>query len=149
MAKKSGNNKKSVLMEGNSTPINEKIHDESIEFHSQMNTMESVSPSIINIPATDITPKATSKYSAQTTVEKKSRIGRPRTSTKIPKGAADRGTKEGETRYTAILDEEQLLQMRQIATRENLKIKDVFNIAIEAFIKNYNSKYKDPESSES
>ena len=149
MAKKSGNNKKSILIESKIIPVNEEIYDEPVEFHSQMNTMKSTNPRIINIETSEITPMSSSKNSTKKIENKKSRVGRPRTCTKIPKGAADRGTKEGEIRYTAILNEDQLLQMRQIAARENLKIKDVFNIAIEAFIKEYNSKYKEPESTKS
>lgn len=74
------------------------------------------------------------------TAEKK-KVGRPKTSTKSPKRSAEIGTEEGEMRYTAIVNEELLETVKKIAYWERLKMKDMFNLALESFIEEYKSKF--------
>ena len=44
---------------------------------------------------------------------------------------------EGELRYTAIINEDLLNEVKKIAYWERLKMKDMFNYALESFINNY------------
>ena len=66
--------------------------------------------------------------------------GRPKLN-KTPKSTSQIGTYVGETRYTIIANEELLEKIKRIAYWERLKIKDVFNMTFESFIKDYESKY--------
>lgn len=74
------------------------------------------------------------------TAEKK-KVGRPKTSTKTAKRSAEVGTVEGEMRYTAIVNEELLETVKKIAYWERMKMKDMFNLALESFIEEYKSKF--------
>jgi len=61
--------------------------------------------------------------------------GRPKTNFKKVTKESERGTKEGETRATIIVDQKQLEQIKAVAYWERLKIKDAIGEAFDLYLK--------------
>lgn len=99
-------------------------------------TTEPIEEEIIESPTPEV--EAVQEESNIPTIKK---VGRPKTSTKTPKRSAEIGTVEGEMRYTAIVNEELLETVKKIAYWERMKMKDMFNLALESFIEEYKLKF--------
>ena len=63
--------------------------------------------------------------------------GRPKTVTKTITKTSQTGTKNGETRATFIIKEDQLDKLKALAYWERIQIKEVMNNVIEQYIENY------------
>jgi len=63
--------------------------------------------------------------------EAKNKGGRPQTNFKIVENASEKGTKEGETRATVIINKEILRDIKALAYWERLPIKDIIGRALE------------------
>ena len=57
--------------------------------------------------------------------EEKNKGGRPKTNFKTVENASEKGTKEGETRATVIINKEILRDIKALAYWERLPIKDI------------------------
>jgi len=71
------------------------------------------------------------KLNRPTKTEEKNKGGRPKTNFKTVENASEKGTKEGETRATIIIDKEILGQIKALAYWERLPIKDIIGRALE------------------
>lgn len=63
--------------------------------------------------------------------------GRPKTVTKTITKTSQNGTKNGETRATFIVKEEQLDKLKALAYWERIQIKEVIHNVIEKYIEDY------------
>lgn len=73
------------------------------------------------------------------TASQKSKVGRPRTSTRVITKSSQEGTKENETRATFIVKEDLLERVKGIAKTEGKMIKDLVNEALEEAVAKYDS----------
>lgn len=73
------------------------------------------------------------------TAPQKSKVGRPRTSTRVITKSSQEGTKENETRATFIVKEDLLERVKGIAKTEGKMIKDLVNEALEEAVAKYDS----------
>lgn len=70
----------------------------------------------------------------------KSKAGRKRTNYHRPETASERGTKEGETRFSGIVSKELLQKVKAIAYWQRVPIKQVLEEALAAHVQEYESK---------
>lgn len=61
--------------------------------------------------------------------------GRPKTSTKVPKNASDKGTKPGEVRATFLVNEGYLEDLKALAYYDRKSIKDTLNTFLQEYLK--------------
>jgi len=72
-----------------------------------------------------------SKLDRTSKPEEKNKGGRPKTNFKTVENASEKGTKEGETRATIIINKEILRDIKALAYWERLPIKDIIGRALE------------------
>ena len=73
--------------------------------------------------------------------EKRPKIGRPVTQTKVITKSSQEGTKENETRATFIVDEGLLEKLKAIAYWDRILIKEVINGALQEAVAKYEKKH--------
>jgi hypothetical protein len=70
----------------------------------------------------------------------KSKAGRKRTNYRVPDTASERGTKEGETRFSGIVSKELLQKVKAIAYWQRVPIKQVLEEALATHVQYYESR---------
>jgi hypothetical protein len=73
----------------------------------------------------------------------KTKIGRPKTSTRVITKTSQEGTKENETRATFIINEDLLEKLKAIAYWDRVLIKEVINSALQETVYKYEKKNGD------
>jgi len=86
------------------------------------------------------TKKTSNKNTALPESKKRSKAGRPKTSTKEITKSSQEGTKENETRATFIVNEDLLEKLKAIAYWDRVMIKDVVNTALQDTVEKYEKK---------
>ena len=127
------------LLSGADNTVAEKQNEKENQFSDNNEIIESALNKIHN-EVDEIVEKVVEDSNDSEEIEdtsEKKKVGRPKTSSKIAKRSAEIGTMEGELRYTAIINEDLLNEVKKIAYWERLKMKDMFNYALESFINNY------------
>ena len=128
-----------LLSGADNTTVVEKQNEKENQFSDNNEIIESALNKIHN-EVDEIVEKVVEDSNDSDEIEdtsEKKKVGRTKTSNKIAKRSAEIGTMEGELRYTAIINEDLLNEVKKIAYWERLKMKDMFNYALESFINNY------------